>query len=198
MNKVLALDIETKNYSHEIGGWDNTHMFQVSTVCTWDGNQGIVYIDKNLDGLIDNNIIVKSISELKYDLDEHYENGGKLLGHNIAAFDLPVLKNALDIYCIGKYFDTKSYIDTSQLISKEHGERYSLNNLVQHTLKSEKLMDSSDAPIAWREGKYAEVAEYCLKDCELVYDLWKYGQENKIVSGFSSNGEEIKKLEVKW
>ena len=32
MSKVLALDIETKNYSYEIGGWDNTHMFQVSTV----------------------------------------------------------------------------------------------------------------------------------------------------------------------
>jgi len=198
MSNVLALDIETKNFSYEIGGWDNTHMFQVSTVCTWDGEQGTVYIDKKLDGLMDENIIVKSISELKYDLDNHYENGGKLLGHNIAAFDLPVLKNALDIYCIGKYFDTKSYIDTSQLISKEHGERYSLNNLVHHTLKSEKLMDSSDAPLAWREGKYAEVAEYCLKDCELVYDLWKYGQENKTVSGFSSNGEEIKKLEVKW
>ena len=33
---VLAIDLETKNMSHEIGGWENTHMFQVSTVCTWD------------------------------------------------------------------------------------------------------------------------------------------------------------------
>ena len=198
MSKVLALDIETKNYSYEIGGWDNTHMFQVSTVCTWDGEQGTVYIDKNIDGLIDDKVIIKSISELKYDLDNHYENGGVLLGHNIIGFDLPVLKNALDIYCIGKYFNTKSYIDTSHLISKEHGERYTLNNLVQHTLKQEKLMDSADAPSAWRDGKYAEVAEYCLKDCELVYDLWKHGQENNIVSGFSTKGEEIKKLEVKW
>ena len=177
MSKVLALDIETKNYSYEIGGWDNTHMFKVSTVCTWDGEQGTVYIDKDINGLIDDEVIIKSISELKYDLDNHYQDGGILLGHNIVGFDLPVLKNALDIYCIGKYY---------------------LNNLVQHTLNSEKLMDSADAPTAWKEGRYAEVAEYCLKDCELVYDLWKHGQENKIVSGFSNKGEEIKKLEVEW
>ena len=41
---VLALDIETKNMSHEIGGFGNTHMFQVSTVATWDGQTGTVYV----------------------------------------------------------------------------------------------------------------------------------------------------------
>ena len=43
---VLAIDLETKNMSHEIGGWENTHMFQVSTVCTWNGDVGTIYIDK--------------------------------------------------------------------------------------------------------------------------------------------------------
>ena len=42
---VLAIDLETKNFAHEIGGWGNTHMFQVSTVCTWDGDVGNIYID---------------------------------------------------------------------------------------------------------------------------------------------------------
>ena len=46
---VLALDIETKNLSHEIGGWHNTHMFKVSTICTWDGDIGTIYIDKAVD-----------------------------------------------------------------------------------------------------------------------------------------------------
>ena len=44
---VLALDIETKNI-HEIGGFGNTHMFQVSTVATWDGNTGTVYVDEKI------------------------------------------------------------------------------------------------------------------------------------------------------
>ena len=104
MNNVLAIDLETKNYSYEIGGWNNTHMFQVSTVCTWDGDKGTIYIDKAVDDLKKSNVEIKPISQLKYDLDEHKSNDGILLGHNIVSFDLPVLKNALDIYCIKKYY----------------------------------------------------------------------------------------------
>lgn len=195
---VMAIDLETKNYSYEIGGWDNTHMFRVSTVCTWDGDKGTIYIDKAVDNLKKSNVEVKTISQLKFDLDDHFEKGGKLLGHNIVAFDLPVLKNALDIYCIKKYLDAEAYIDTSQILNKGYGERYSLSNLVQHTLGTDKLMTSEDAPVVWKAGGYSEVAEYCLKDCELVYDLWKHGQSHNIVKGFSLKGEEIKNLEVEW
>lgn len=123
---VLALDLETKNYSYEIGGWGNTHMFQVSTICTWDGDVGTIYIDKQVDDLAKGNVTVKPISQLKYDLDDHFQKGGKILGHNIVNFDLAVLKNALDIYCIKKYLDEKAYIDTSRILNKEHGERGSL------------------------------------------------------------------------
>ncbi len=195
---MLAIDLETKNFSYEIGGWDNTHMFRVSTVCTWDGDKGTIYIDKAVDSLKKSNVEVKPISQLKFDLDDHFEKGGKLLGHNIVAFDLPVLKNALDIYCIKKYLDDKAYVDTSQILNKAYGERYSLSNLVQHTLGSDKLMTSEDAPIVWKAGGYTEVAEYCLKDCELVYDLWQHGQSHNVVKGFSLKGEEIKSLEVEW
>ena len=123
MPNVLAIDLETKNMSHEIGGWDNTHMFQVSTVCTWDGDVGTIYIDKSVDDLKKSIVIIKPLSELNFDLEKHLDNGGKLLGHNIRNFDLPVLKNAMDIYCIRKYLDNpESYIDTSEILSKEHGE----------------------------------------------------------------------------
>ena len=195
---VLAIDLETKNYAHEIGGWNNTHMFRVSTVCTWDGDKGTIYIDKAVDDLNKGNVEVKPISQLKFDLDDHIEKGGKLLGHNIISFDLPILKNALDIYCIKKYMDKKAFIDTSQYLNKEYGERYSLSNLVQNTLDSDKIMNSEDAPVVWKAGGYVVVAKYCLKDCELVYDLWKYGVENKMVKGFSLEEELVKDLEVEW
>lgn len=195
---VLALDLETKNFAHEIGGWGNTHMFQVSTVCTWDGDVGTVYIDKSIDGLLEPNTIVKSLSELKYDLDKHLSEDGILLGHNIVGFDLPVLKNSMDIYCIGGYLDKKAYIDTSMILNKSYGERYSLNNLAQHTLDASKLMNSADAPIVWKDGDYVSVAEYCLDDCKLVFDLWKSGRDNKIVRGLSLEKEEVLELEVNW
>ena len=195
---VLALDIETKNYSHEIGGWGNTHMFEVSTVCTWDGNHGTVYIDEPIKSIRKSNVSVQPLSELKFDLDKHHEYNGILLGHNIVSFDLAVLKNAMDIYCIKKYLDNKAYIDTSRILNKSYGERYSLSNLVQNTLGADKLMDSADAPLVWKDGKISEVADYCLKDCELVYDLWIHGKENKMVKGFSIEEEIMKDLEVDW
>ena len=195
---VLAIDLETKNYAHEIGGWNNTHMFRVSTVCTWDGDKGTIYIDKAVDDLNKGNVEVKPISQLKFDLDDHIEKGGKLLGHNIISFDLPILKNALDIYCIKKYMDKKAFIDTSQYLNKEYGERYSLSNLVQNTLDSDKIMNSEDAPVVWKAGGYEEVEKYCLKDCELVYDLWKHGQENEVVKGLSYDQEKVIELKVRW
>ena len=46
MNNVMAIDLETKNLSTDFGGWGNTHMFLVSTVTTWNGNTGTVYVDE--------------------------------------------------------------------------------------------------------------------------------------------------------
>ena len=195
---VLALDIETKNMSYEIGGFGNTHMFQVSTVATWDGNTGTVYVDEPVDSFAKSGHVIKSLSELKYDLDNHFQKGGSLLGHNIVAFDLPILRDSMDIYCIHKYLKDERYIDTSKILLKEHGERFQLKNLVKCTMNDAKLMDSADAPKLWKMGQYDEVVEYCMKDTQLVYDLWKYGQEHGIVKAFSIEKEEFVNLEVDW
>jgi len=195
---VLALDIETKNMSFDIGGFGNTHMFQVSTVATWDGNNGTVYVDEPLDSFAKSGHVIKSLGELKYDLDDHFQKGGLILGHNVAAFDLPILRDSMDIYIINKYIKEQQYIDTSKLLLKGHGERFQLKNLVKCTMNDFKLMDSADAPKLWKMGQYDEVVEYCMKDTQLVYDLWKYGQDNGFVKAFSIEKGEHKDLEVNW
>ena len=195
---VLAIDLETKNMSYDIGGFGNTHMFQVSTVATWNGNIGTVYVDEKMDSFAKSGHIIKSLSELKYDLDEHFQKGGVLLGHNIKAFDLPILRDSMDIYCINKYINEKQYIDTSKILLKEHKERFQLKNLVKCTMDDFKLMDSADAPKLWKMGQYDEVVEYCMKDTQLVYDLWKYGQDNGFVKAFSIEKGEFKELEGSW
>ena len=195
---VLALDIETKNMSHEIGGFSNTHMFQVSTVATWDGSNGTVYVDEQVNDFAKSGHIIKPLRQLKYDLDDAFQKGTQLLGHNIGAFDLPILRDSMDIYCINKYLKDEKFIDTSRVLMKEHGERFQLKNLVKCTMNDSKLMESADAPRLWKMGQYDEVVEYCMKDTQLVYDLWKYGQINGIVKAFSMEKGEHKELEVKW
>lgn len=184
--------------SHEIGGFGNTHMFQVSTVATWDGSVGTVYVDEAVDTFAKSGHIVKSLRDLKYDLDEHLQKGGVLLGHNIASFDLAILKDSMDIYCINKYLKDKKYIDTSRILTKNHGERFPLQNLGVNTLNESKLMESADAPKLWKQGEYDRVVEYCMKDTKIVYDIWKYGQENGFVKAFSIEKEEFVDLEVDW
>ena len=134
---VIALDIETKNLSTEIGGWGNTHMFLVSTVATWDGTIGKIYVEKEITDKIvaKSNVQVLPLRQLKYDLDDIHKSGEKLLGHNIVAFDLPVLRDSLDIYCIRKFLNDKQYIDTSKEITKQHGERIRLQNLVETQMR---------------------------------------------------------------
>ena len=195
---VLALDIETKNMSYDIGGFSNTHMFKVSTAATWDGNNGTVYVDEPLNDFAKSGHVIKSLRELKYDLDEHFQKGGGLLGHNIVAFDLPVLRDSMDIYCITKFLKENKYIDTSKDLSNAHGERFRLNNLVKCTMGDSKIMDSADAPKLWKMGKYDEVVEYCMKDTQLVYDLWVHGRDNGIVKAFSIEKAEFVDLEVLW
>ena len=198
MNNVLAIDLETKNLSTDIGGWGNTHMFLVSTVTTLNGDTGTVYVDEPVsDTFSKSGIQTKPIRELKFDLDEHFKKGGVLLGHNIVAFDLPVLRDSLDIYCVRKFLNEKQYIDTSQEITKQYGERISLQNLVDNTLGETKSLESVMAPALWKAGEYQEVVDYCLKDCKLVYDLYNHGLDNEL-KAFSIEKEEFIKMEMEW
>jgi hypothetical protein len=92
----------------------------------------------------------------------------------------------------------EKYIDTSKILLKNHGERFQLKNLVKCTMQDAKLMESADAPRLWKMGQFDDVVEYCLKDTQLVYDLWRYGQEFGIVKAFSIEEETHKDLEVDW
>ena len=202
MNKVLSFDIETKNLSYEIGGWDNQHLFKVACVTTWDGEKAVIYTDEALDGTLtkSNNTVIKTLRELKYDLDDHFQKGGKLLGHNINIFDLPVLRDSMDIYIVRKYLEDKSNrcIDTSAYMNKHHGRRIHLDNLVKCTIDDSKTMSGVDSVAKWRAGEFDEVVEYCLKDSQLTYDLWKYGQENGIVKYYNEETNEYIDAEVEW
>lgn len=201
MSNVLSFDIETKNLSYDIGGWNNTHLFKVACVTTWDGNNGVIYIDEEIGKLRkEEGIKIKPLRQLKFDLDEHFQKGGILLGHNINAFDLPVLRDAMDIYIVRKYLEDKENrcIDTSAYLLKNHGKRIHLDNLVKNTISDQKNMSSLDSVVKWNEGSHDEVADYCLKDSQLTYDLWMHGKENGIVKYFDESENKFEDLSVEW
>ena len=201
MADIMALDIETGNYSWEIGGWDKTASFEPTVVATWDGSTGNVYCNKALN--IDANVKDLHPRTLGEDLQKHIDNGGKILGHNIKGFDLPVLRDALDCWTAGDLLGkAESVIDTKNLVSKAAVKvgkvNTSLNELVKHTFEGSKLMSSEDAPVAWRNGLYDDVAKYCLSDAQLTYDLYKYGQEHGIIKSRDMKSGAVVEIEVEW
>ena len=148
MSKVMALDIETSNYSWQIGGWDNTHLFDPTVVATWDGDKGHVFSkeDIELEGSTVHPLHPRDLGE---HLQKHVEGGGMVIGHNLMGFDLPVLRDALDCHYAGELMakNKECVIDTSAIL-RSGGTPVSLGDVCKHTLGSEKLMESADAPKA--------------------------------------------------
>ena len=202
MTDIMALDIETGNYSWEIGGWDKHSLFEPTVVCTWDGSDGHVFSKEEIE-VEGAQVHPLHPRELGDHLQKHIDAGGVILGHNIRKFDLPVLNAALDCWTAGDLMSkSESIIDTKLLVSKAavaHGQiATALDVLARTTLDIGKSMKSADAPEAWRDGRYIEVAEYCLKDCQLTFDLYQYGRENGIVKSRSLEDGSIIELEVDW
>ena len=200
MSEVMALDIETGNYSYEIGGWDKHSLFETTVVATWDGDNGHVFSKQDIEMTTaeGHELHPRTLGD---HLQKHIDNGGVILGHNIKKFDLPVLNAALDCWTAGDLMTkAESVIDTKLLVSKAGGKDIatSLEMLARNTLDIGKSMTSHDAPEAWRAGRYLEVAEYCLKDSQLTYDLYQYGRENGIVKSRSLEDGSIVEIEVNW
>ena len=201
MNNIMALDIETTNFSWEIGGWGNKNMFDTSVVATWDGDEAHIFSkeDISIDGV---NIHPLHPQTLGDHITKHIQKGGQILGHNIMGFDFPVLKESLDCWAIGDVMSkSENIIDTKNLVAKAAvGNKIetTLQSLSIHTLGMQKSMSSIDAPTAWRNGEYDEVAEYCLKDSKLTFDLYMYGKDNGLIKSRSLDTGAIIDITVEW
>lgn len=201
MSKIMAIDIETANYSYEIGGWDKTHLFEPVVVATWDGENAHIFSKADTVMVADAEVHPLHPRELGEHLQKHIEAGGKIIGHNIRGFDLPVLRDALDMHYAGVLIkEADSHlIDTSWTLRSSAGQSVSLDDVCKHTLgRGKEIMRSEDAPVAWRESKFLEVMKYCLQDCQLNYDLFKYGQREGVVKARHSVSGIITDIEVLW
>ena len=198
--KDMVLDIETSNFSYEIGGWDKTHLFDPVVVATWDGDEAHIF-SKHEVNVSDAVLHPLHPKELGEHLQKHIEEGGRLIGHNIRGFDLPILKNALDCHYAGVLLGMEEpvVLDTAWNLRKISGSRIPLDEVCKATFGEGKVgMKSTDAPIAWREGRYDEVAKYCLEDCKLNLTLFKHGVEHGVVKSRNINTGLIDEIEVIW
>lgn len=202
MSDILALDIETSNYSWEIGGWGNKALFDTTVVATWDGDKATVFSKQDIDieGL---EVLPLHPRILGDHITDFVEKGGRILGHNILNFDFPVLRESLDCWAVGDVMQkTETIFDTKSMFQKaslSYGMlETSLNTLSKHNLNQSKLMESIQAPEAWAQGRYEDVIKYCVSDAQLTYDLYVCGRDNGIIKSRSLETGEIIEVEVEW
>jgi hypothetical protein len=195
--KVICLDIETSNVSMKSEGlyFGNPDGWKTSCVCIYDG-----YEDKGYYYVNDPELIKQRYAEVMDDhpvkdsmfnhlfsfkdmlqmMEDFFNKGYTLITHNGNSFDLPILAkpiksggaNLKDI--IQRFKKNDRNLDTCAYLKEKTGYRFRLQYLIKGIVgaSSSKLMNASEAPIAWNSGNYLQVLGYCMCDSIFTYKVY--------------------------
>jgi DEAD/DEAH box helicase domain-containing protein len=174
-----VLDLETQRLAAEVGGWSKCHLMRVSVAVLYDSadEKYHVYDERRVPELI------RHLRELEL-----------VVGFNLKRFDYAVL---------GAYTPQDlAGLPTLDLLEDLHaklGFRVSLQALGEATLQAGKGADGLQAVQWWREGKLAELTEYCRQDVELTFRLCDYGREHGYLLYRRKDGQRLRvPLDWSW
>lgn len=152
MGDFIVFDIETKNTLAEVGR-DNFNDLLVSVVgiFSYDQDRYISFDEHNL----------VECAQLMHDAE-------CIIGFSVTRFDIPVLNKHcnFNLYSVPR-------IDLLDDIELQLGRRISLDLLAKVNLGIGKTHHSLEAPTMYREGRFDELAEYCLHDVRITKDLYE-------------------------
>jgi DEAD/DEAH box helicase domain-containing protein len=175
--RIVYFDLETQKSADEVGGWNNKHLMKIAVVAVYDSLDGkfYTYLEDNVDKLVE--------KLLSADL---------VVGFNIINFDFAVLQPYTTV-------DLKSrvrHFDILKDVWDRLGYRVSLNQIAKSTLKIEKSGNGLLSLQWFKEGKMAQIIEYCIKDVEITRDVFLYGLKNGYLD-FEKNGQSVR-LPINW
>ena len=175
--RIIYFDLETQRSADEVGGWDNKHLMKIAVGVVYDSvdKKFYTYLESDAGGLVE--------KLLSADL---------VVGFNIINFDFAVLQPYTTV-------DLKSRVRCFGIL-KDVWDRLvytvSLNQIAKSTLKIEKSGNGLLSLQWFKEGKMAQIIEYCIKDVEITRDVFLYGLKNGYLD-FEKNGQSVR-LPIKW
>lgn len=159
MKNIVYFDLETQKAADEVGGWGNIRAMRMSVGVTYSTARGgyQIYGEKQVDALVQ--------ELLRADL---------VVGFNNLRFDYEVLHGytVLDL-------TQAPTLDMLLELQKVMNHRISLDALATSTLGVEKTAEGLQAIQWFREGKMAEIAEYCCYDVKITKLIHEFGCENR-------------------
>ncbi len=177
---TLVFDIETQNFftDPEVG-WDNFAALKISVVAVYSYLEDRYYVFEEQE--------MEQLAEL-------FADARRIVGFSINRYDVPVLNNYFQrLKTPAPNLWEMERVDLLEEIELAAAQRVSLSRLSEANLGIKKDRHGSEAIVLYREGRMAELKDYCLKDVEItkaLYDL--YRKQNFLLMPDKKTGEIVK------
>lgn len=177
MRNLAVLDLETQHSAAEVGGWSKIRDMRLAVAVTYHPAEDIyrTYVEQDAGRLI--------AALRRADL---------VVGYNLLRFDYEVLRAYTD--------DPLSDLPTVDMLEDLYrvlGWRLKLDDVAAATLGEGKSANGLQAVRWFREGKLQKVIDYCRRDVEVTWRVYRFGQQNGHVQ-YRDRSWRIRKVPVRW
>ena len=174
---IVYFDLETKHSADEVGGWSHIDKMGMSIGVTYSTARG----DYRIYGEPDVEELIKEL-----------QRADLVVGFNHIRFDYRVLEG----YSIFDFSQVPS-LDMLIVLNEKLGHRLKLDSIAQATLGCEKSAEGLQALEWFKQGKMAEIAEYCCFDVKITKLVHEYAAAHGHLFYNNRFGNKLK-VEVEW
>ena len=159
MKNIVYFDLETQKSADEVGGWGNISRMGMSIAVTFSTarNEYTIYGEQQVDELL-----------------KELQRADLVVGFNNLRFDYEVLHGYTS-------FDLSQLPTLDMLVELQAvlNHRLSLDSIATATFGVEKTAEGLQAIRWFKEGKLAEIAEYCCYDVKITKLVHEHGRQHK-------------------
>jgi len=156
---IIYFDLETQKSADEVGGWGHIARMGMSVGVTFGTERGDykIYGEKQVDNLL-----------------KDLQRADLVVGFNILRFDYEVLHGYTS-------FDLRQLptLDLMVDLQNQLQHRLSLDSIATATFGVEKTAEGLQAIRWFKEGRLAEIAEYCCYDVKITRLVHEHGVAHK-------------------
>jgi DEAD/DEAH box helicase domain-containing protein len=156
---ILYFDLETQKSADEVGGWGNIAKMGMSigVTCSSANGEYKIYGEKQVDELI-----------------KDLQRADLVVGFNNLRFDYEVLHGYTS-------FDLSQLPTLDMMVELQNtlNHRLSLDSIATATFGVEKTAEGLQAIRWFKDGKLAEIAEYCCYDVKITKLVHEYGRQHR-------------------
>ncbi len=174
---IVYFDLETQKSADEVGGWDKINRMGMSVGVTYSTSRG----DYRIYG-------EKQVNDLLTDL----QRADLVVGFNILRFDYEVLHGYTP-------YDLTQLPTLDMLVELQNtlNHRLSLDSIATATFGVEKTAEGLQAIEWFKQGKLAEIAEYCCYDVKITKLVHEHGVNQRQLHYMNRFGKKLT-VPVKW